>query len=597
MKLKSLQIFPNGKNGWFTDIMRFGDNITQLYGPTSCGKTPVIQSIAFCLGYPCVFRDDIYHHCSHAILVIEVNSQNYEIRRAYLRGKNVDIQMTEPNGIVQEFYNEGDFSLYLFELVNIDSKDLLDSYGKKTQPYLSTMLPVYYIDQEEGYSDYYNPPSKFIKDQFSEMVRLIFGLPAKHSFGAGQAKRDAKEKLNYLDRQVEEYSRLVDLAKEGTSGIDLSEKEIELQITSLKTELEVLFSSGASYNDAMNALDILINNIRRRLSHQTEEIDNLGNKIFSFDQIIQEINTEIDTLNLNEAARRVFLSFNEICSSKDCKLFSASSESYSKNLLYLKDQIKDLVRNQESDKIRIEQLKQRRDEEIEYLHNTIKDRKISGDNGEIEVLIHAVSNIKDEIFELEDKKRKLIEYGLSQNKYSEIFNKRDKALKEHESFSITRKSNPDLIKVRSGLRRKFLDWLDILNTQNVVREITFKNDFGPILGAETIKQLRGSTKVRAILSFHAALIELANEKSKCLLNFFILDAPKQHELPNDELDNFLKELKKLSATQNTQIIFSATEYKYSGDERDEVWVPLYPGEKQKMFMNNSADTSIVEHDH
>lgn len=588
MKLKSLQIFPNGKDGWFTDIMRFGDNITQLYGPTSCGKTPVIQSIAFCLGYPCIFREDIYHRCNHAVLIVEVKNQNYEIRRTYLKGKDVDIQVTEPSGMIQEFYNEGDFSLYLFELLNIDSKDLLDNYGKKTQPYLSTILPVYYIDQEEGYSDYYSPPSKFIKDQFSEMVRLIFSLPAKNSFNEGQAKRDAKEKLEFLDRQVEEYSRQVDIAKEGASNVDLAEKEIEKQIASLKSELEVILDSGANYNDAMNALDTLISNIRKRISGLVEEIESLDNKIFSFDQIIQEINTEIDTLNLNEAARRVFLSFNEICSSNDCKLFSASSESYSKNLLYLKDQIKDLVRNQESDKIRIEQLKQRRDEEIEYLHNTIKDRKVSEDSSEIELLLHTVSNIKDEIFELEDKKRKLIEYGLSQQKYSEIFNKRDKALKEHESFSIDRKSNPDLIKIRTGLRQKFLDWLDILNTQNVVREITFTNDFGPVLGAETIKQLRGSTKVRAILSFHAALIELANTKSKCLLNIFILDAPKQHELPNVELDNFLKELKKLSGTQNTQIIFSATEYKYSGDERDEVWVPLYPGKKQKMFMNNRA---------
>ncbi|WP_206538740.1 hypothetical protein, partial [Aeromonas finlandensis] len=59
-------------------------------------------------------------------------------------------------------------------------------------------------------------------------------------------------------------------------------------------------------------------------------------------QLTHEINTEIDTLNLNEEARRVFLSFNEICGSSCCQLFNSSSNSYSKNLLYLKDQIKDL---------------------------------------------------------------------------------------------------------------------------------------------------------------------------------------------------------------------------------------------------------------
>ncbi|SHO53608.1 coiled-coil domain-containing protein [Desulfopila aestuarii] len=452
---------------------------------------------------------------------------------------------------------------------------------------MSTILPIYYIDQEEGYSDYYSPQSKFIKDQFSEMVRLIFNLPVKNSFDAGQAKRDSKEKLDFLDRQVEEYSRQVNLAKEAVIAIELSEDEIEKQISNLKSELEVILDSGANYNDALNALDVLVINIRKRISGLDDEIDSIEKSIFSFDQIIGEINTEIDTLNLNEAARRVFLSFNEICGSNDCKLFSSSSKSYAKNLLYLKDQIKDLIRNQESDKIKIEQLKQRRDEEIEYLHSVIEERGESRENNEIEMLVHAVSQIKDDIFELQDKKRKIVEYRLCQNKYYEKYNERDKVLKEHESFTADRRSNPDLIKVRTGIRQKFLDWLDIINTQNIVRDITFTNDFGPILGAETIKQLRGSTKVRAVLSFHAALIDLAVTNSKCSLNLFIMDAPKQHELPNKELDDFIKALKNISQDKHTQVIFSATEYKYEGDDNDQVWVPLYPGEKQNMFMKSN----------
>lgn len=40
-----------------------------------------------------------------------------------------------------------------------------------------------------------------------------------------------------------------------------------------------------------------------------------------------------------------FASFKDICSNIDCKLFTVSSESYAKNLLYLKDQIKDLESN------------------------------------------------------------------------------------------------------------------------------------------------------------------------------------------------------------------------------------------------------------
>ncbi|SHO52894.1 hypothetical protein [Desulfopila aestuarii] len=136
MKLKSLQIFPNGKDGWFTDVMCFGAHITQLYGPTSCGKTPIIQTIAYCLGYPCIFREDIYNRCNYAVLVIDINDKEYEIRRTYIKGKEVDIKVTEPDGMIQEFYSEGDYSLYLFELLNIKSIDLLNNQGQKTQAYL-----------------------------------------------------------------------------------------------------------------------------------------------------------------------------------------------------------------------------------------------------------------------------------------------------------------------------------------------------------------------------------------------------------------------------------------------------------------------------
>ncbi len=60
MKLINIQIFPNNQLGWRSDLLRFGDNITQLFGPNGCGKTPIVQSIAYCLGYPSVFRNDIY---------------------------------------------------------------------------------------------------------------------------------------------------------------------------------------------------------------------------------------------------------------------------------------------------------------------------------------------------------------------------------------------------------------------------------------------------------------------------------------------------------------------------------------------------------
>ena len=68
------------------------------------------------------------------------------------------------------------------------------------------------------------------------------------------------------------------------------------------------------------------------------------------------------TLSLNEEARGVFTSFQEICRTPNCGLFLGSAESYGKNLLYLKDQIKDLERNSQRAEIRAEQLEERIEE-------------------------------------------------------------------------------------------------------------------------------------------------------------------------------------------------------------------------------------------
>ncbi|MBL1639793.1 hypothetical protein ELD68_35540, partial [Klebsiella pneumoniae] len=75
------------------------------------------------------------------------------------------------------------------------------------------------------------------------------------------------------------------------------------------------------------------------------------------------------TLNLNEEAKRIFRSFEEICPSLDCKMFTRSSESYAKHLLYLKDQIKDIERSLNLDSDRHDAIEQ----EIKHTSKIIED--------------------------------------------------------------------------------------------------------------------------------------------------------------------------------------------------------------------------------
>jgi len=582
MKLISLQIFPIGHNGWQSELLHFGNNITQLFGPNGCGKTPVVQSIAYCLGYPCVFRNDIYDHCNYAVLEMDTDKGKLQLKRVYSR--SVDIEVTEPNGHKQRFLDEKDFSLYLFDWLDINTSNLVTNSNKVTVPYLASILPIYYLDQDDGYSKFYCPPNNFIKDQFSEMMRMIFHLPVKNSFDAKKEKIRAKENLDYLDKQVEVEARKVDIAKQAAISISKSREDLSKEILQLEAELEQLKSSGASHDDSIGVLERLIATHRNSIREISNEISEIAKRTKGITQIIHEINTEIETLNLNEEARRVFLSFSEICGADHCGLFSTSSDSYSKNLLYLKDQIKDLERNTVTDKVKIEQLESQKQNLEAIVISIVDERNQSIEKSEMSALVDAISELKNQIFELQNQRSDIEKIDSLEQKYFEVIKKRGQALEKYQSFSTDRSSIPGLIKLKSDLRQYFLNWLDVIHTSNISHDITFKNDFTPILGKETISQLKGSTRIRAVLAFHAALLELMVEHESLSFGFLILDTPKQHEIHNDDLNRYLLELKKLCGANDIQVVFSTTEYHYSSDEQDKEWNPKYPGEEQNMFL-------------
>lgn len=106
MRLLRLRILPRGATGWASENLEFGADVTQLFGPNGCGKSPLIKSIVFCLGYPSSFRDDIYDHCLRAELDILINGTAFTARRAFT--KTVDIEISTPGQPTHSFYNELD---------------------------------------------------------------------------------------------------------------------------------------------------------------------------------------------------------------------------------------------------------------------------------------------------------------------------------------------------------------------------------------------------------------------------------------------------------------------------------------------------------
>ncbi|WGM23454.1 AAA family ATPase [Acinetobacter pittii] len=593
MKLINIQIFPKGNNGWGSDLLTFGDDITQLFGPNGCGKTPIIQSIAYCLGYPCTFRQDIYDHCLNVKLKIKTEKGNLVITRKYHKS-DFEIEVIEPLANTKLFFNEFEYSNYIFEWLNFDVKNLVSSSNKRVQPYLSTVLPFFYINQDSGYTKIYSPAQNFIKDQFSEMIRFLFNLPVRNSFDEKKQKILAKENLDLLDKQVEEQRRQLDNAKLLlTRKINLkTPEELRTEIQKLEQEIDSLKSMGADQQQVIYAFDKLIVSHMNSISKINNKISEIKIRTNGINQIVNEIETEINTLNLNESARRVFLSFEEICSFNSCNLFSRSSDSYAKNLLYLKDQIKDLERNREIDISYMTEL----ESEKQFYEMTIKnievEKKLALEKSEISLIVESISELKNIIFDLNNQLSECEQIEFFENKYSSIQIKRNQALEIYNSFSRSeQKSIPSILKIKSELKNLLIKWLCILRTKNISLDISFSNthEFMPILGIESIHHLTGSTRIRAVLAYHAAITELLLNNKKNKFNFLVLDTPKQHEIQVEDLDNYMKELKKLCSKFDTQVIFSTTEYHYICQKGDAEWIPEYEGKEQKMFLYMLSD--------
>lgn len=584
MKLKSIQIFPRGRAGWSSELLVFGEEITQIYGPNGSGKTPLVQSIPFCFGYPSIFRENIYQSCEYVNLTFAVGDRIFEAARVFSR--DVDITLVE-GADVQRFYDEREYSDFLFNLFEFDGdRNLITVGNAPVRPYFSSLLPLYYLDQDHGYSDLYAPPAAFIKDQHSEMTRIAFRLAAKHSYDHKKDRIEAKNRVDNLDRLVAERLGQLNVAR---SQLEIDDESVVMvldEIASLEIQLDGFKSSNLTYSESTAAMQQVLNTQMRKLHDIDEELREISLRLDGKNRIADEINVEINTLSLNEGARRVFMSFEEICSSPVCSMFSKSSDSYSKNLLYLRDQIKDLDRNAAVELEREHRLKERRSSHLAEIESLKQSQVMASLNTESAALVEAISAVKNQIFTLQLKlgDRKKIE--VLEKRYSESLINRENALDKYESFGIQSSFAPDIIRVRSELRKLIIQWLEILNTANVSLDISFKNDFAPVFGTENISQIKGSTKLRAVLAYHAAFLELVSRESGNF-NLLILDTPKQHDINNEDLNNFVTALKQVASKYSIQVVFSSTEYHYDCDSRDAEWNPVYPGQKHKMFLNSN----------
>ena len=181
-----------------------------LFAPNGSGKSPLFRALASALGFPNNFRNDILEKCSAVVLQAESEGKPLTIRRT-IDAKNTGFYSTiDFDGETTEYHSEATFSLDLFKLLGLTPPRLLSTTGEAAQPYIATLLPLFYLIQGHGYSAAYLPQKSFIADQFVEMVRFAFGLNPKHSYDIKKTLLEEKSALEAQTRKIVAAQRVLE---------------------------------------------------------------------------------------------------------------------------------------------------------------------------------------------------------------------------------------------------------------------------------------------------------------------------------------------------------------------------------------------------
>lgn len=586
MRLLSIEILPSGPNGWFLNRLEFGQRVTQLFAANGSGKTPLVKSIAFALGAKVEFRQDVKDRCEKVLLEVESGDQKIILERAYKRPGDISARLDDGSRI--EFGSERDYSRFLFFHWGFQDPVLTSIKNEKAQLYSSQILPLYYLDQGYGYTSDYYSTQKFIRDQYVEAMRLVFGLAPKNPYDRRRARIELKDKEQYLDRAVARSERLIEELTQDLGGPRRNLAELNEELKVAMDGLDELRRSGASADRINLEIDSRLAGLHKEERRLLLERAELYARVRSYSQIRKEIEIEANTLSLNEEARRVFSSFEAICSNEGCSLFLRSHENYGKSLLYLRDQLKDLNRVSRSMEGAIADTSERLDKlKLEIGRLKVLQSKVTA-SPDSESIVDVAAQLTEKMIRI--KKAIQVEGELSRQESHYLSRLEERAQVQSNLAGLNNHStgsSVELLTLRNALKERIAYWLNVLRTKNVDRDVEVGPDFDVFFGGEKSTSIdSSSTQTRVVLAVRTAAFELALQRNQAAPRFLILDTPRQQDIAREDLAEYIKHAKDMAGRHNAQIIYSTTNQRYELETGDVEWVPMHPGNDQKMYLGS-----------
>jgi hypothetical protein len=570
------------RNGWTTHKLAFGHQFTLIHGPNGSGKTPLLRSIVYALGVPTQLPKEIEDHCVAVEIEIETGLGIFLLRREICGEFKIAVSDLRRSKILK-FDDQDKFSTWLFEVLGIPRERLTTKMARgETAPYIGNVAPCFWVDQDSGWRDVYFAmhDQNFIMAQEQEIHRLILAVSPKYLFQSRKDYVEARAELDVMEESIGARRIALERYKRELGGLTgESQESLRAERTRIENSLAqaVEFLSGT--REAHEELAVGLNENESKLLELTKSRSATEAHVRELQLVESEIGAEVEVLTSNALAADAF---REYCGNSDCGLFKNSEASYGRRLLYLKDQLKDLVVALTSESGRLGQLSAQiasQGEVIAKLRGSLqKAQKLSGARARIEV----IEGLSRSLADVETKINRLSSYQNEKEILSGLIDRReDQKNRIAELKPGSKRQGDDRFGwIRSRLAQRMSRWLEVLGTQNVDTKVEIDDSLTISFGGVEFgpgSAHSGSTRVRIVLAFRAALLETSLEDGGRHPGFLIFDTPKQHELASADLQRYFVHLRELLEKYDgrAQVVIAYTELEFKARSSDQVWRPPF----------------------
>jgi DNA repair exonuclease SbcCD ATPase subunit len=557
-RLRTLQFLPSAINGWTSGPFVFSDTTTLINGANGAGKTPVVRSIVFALGFPISLPPEMERRCRAIALTIESDGKEYVIERTIGTAFEISVQIQDSHP--EKFTDEKTFANWMLPVLGLALRNFAGLNGNVSAPYISFLLPLCYVDQDLSWRDTYTPLSThaFLKDQKEEVTRWMLSVSSKNTPASKEEFQHAKIRLESAQEQVKIKRATLEALAIGVDGKPLTDHRADLEkrhsflaeeLKRQSSALERLAKSDTSYDEEISRLAAT----RDRAAFALQATERRATELR---EIGSELNGELKILEMNETAADAF---RVLCGNNACGFFRNPEESYGRRLLFLKDQLKDIGTSGSiiaSDVARLRSALDLAASDLAKAMNA-KEKLLQDVGGEdvvaaIDALSTDLARVQAEVFRVEriEAERALLE------KLIDAVAKWESEVKRLRPSRGAERDNTRLWDVQQTFAKFIKSWLDTLAAQNLSADVLVDDRLRVVLDGipfDENSHHSGSTRTRIVLAYRAALIETALELGGNIFPFLILDTPKQQEINTSDLRAFVDRFEKLSSSSATSI--------------------------------------------